>query len=130
MNPELLNMLVKRVQNSPTERITSTDLTKWTARDVDIDLLHEISLAVARSYQFQSISYQTADDVMNDLWRLFQERFLANATELPSPFWDVFEAFDAGEYHRRPDKSDNPVADHTDPMIAELLTRYPIRPKL
>lgn len=67
------------------------------------------------------------DGIMNDLWGSVLDSIAGrpeNSVPVPYPFYDVFEAFDAGEYHRKTDKSDNPVAEHTDPMIAELLAKY------
>ena len=39
----------------------------------------------------------------------------------PKLFWRVYEAFDAGELHRKPDKSDDPVSEFTDPEIADIV---------
>ncbi len=59
---------------------------------------------------------------MNDLWRAALSGLAqSDEFEIPFPFYDVYEAFDAGEYHRKEDRSDDPVADFTDPMISELL---------
>ena len=41
----------------------------------------------------------------------------------PSTFFEVFEAFDAGEVHRRADKSDDPVGELTNPEIASIIAR-------
>lgn len=54
---------------------------------------------------------------MNDLHTV-----ISMADDLrPDLFWQVFSAFDAGEFHRREDKSDDPVAEHTEPAIADIV---------
>jgi hypothetical protein len=121
MTPQTLARMAARVGRSPPERITEADLAAWLGREVDVAALHAAALAVARAYRDRAIGYAVADAIVNDLWCVFLDK----ATEIGSPFWDVFEAFDAGEYHRRPDRSDDPVAERTDPMIAEILKRYP-----
>ena len=126
MQSELLALLVERDQQSPPRKNTEADLTIWIGRTVDNDLLNEISLIIARSYQDQSVSYEIADCIMNDLWGIVIDRAIAKEADIPSPFYEIFDAFEAGEYHRRPDGSDDPVADHTNPLIAELLERYPV----
>ena len=94
-------------------------LTEWYGATVDVEALHEISLEIARNYQDQTISYDIADSLMNCLWSVFLEK----TKDLPSPFWDVFQAFDAGEFHRAADKSDGPIKEHTNPMIDNILRR-------
>ena len=125
MQSELLALMVERDQQSPRKKNTEADLAIWIGRTVDNNMLNEISLVIARSYQDRSISYEIADSIMNDLWGVVIDRSFQKKSAIPSPFYEVYEAFDAGEYHRRPDASDDPVADHTDPLIAELLERYP-----
>ncbi len=39
----------------------------------------------------------------------------------PKLFFRVYEAFDAGEMHRRADKSDDPISELTNPEIAEIV---------
>ncbi|WP_166417544.1 hypothetical protein [Cochlodiniinecator piscidefendens] len=98
-----------------------TTLEHWYGRAVDIEALHEIAITVAKNYHDQSINYDTADRIMNCLWPIF----LAKTTDLPPPFWDIFQAFDAGEFHRNADKSDDPVKEYTDPMITQIIARMP-----
>ena len=72
-------------------------------------------LAVA--FHEQRLPFAFCDAVMNDL-----EGVIIRADDLrPDLFWQVFSAFDAGEFHRRKDKSDDPVAEHTEPAIAEIV---------
>ena len=74
-------------------------------------------LAVA--FHHRKLPFAFCDAVMNDL-----EAVISNADDVrPDLFWSVYLAFDAGEYHRSNDKSDDPVAEHTEPAIAEIVRR-------
>ncbi len=70
------------------------------------------------------MNYLICDEIMNDLWRILISSF--NGGLLPSPFYEIYEAFDAGEYHRRSDRSDNPAANYTEPMIQAILLKFAI----
>jgi hypothetical protein len=72
---------------------------------------------LAIAFHERKLPFAFCDAVMNDL-----EAVISNADDWrPDLFWSVYLAFDAGEYHRRADKSDDPVAEHTEPAIAEIV---------
>lgn len=114
--------MAAKVRRSPAARITEAELAAWSGREVDVAALHAMALGVARAYRDREIGYEVADAIINDLCGLF----LDMTDDIGPPFWDVYDAFDAGEYHRRADRTDDPVAEHTDPMIAEILARHPV----
>ena len=58
---------------------------------------------------------------MNDLWNLALDGL--DAQQLPEPFYQIYEAFDAGEYRRTSNKAEDPVAEFTKPMITEILRK-------
>jgi hypothetical protein len=71
---------------------------------------------LAIAFHERRLPFAFCDAVMNDL-----QTIIAMADEPhPDLFWQVYLAFDAGEYHRREDKSDDPVAEHTEPAIADI----------
>lgn len=61
---------------------------------------------------------------MNDLWSAVQEGLGSGENQVPEPFFEIYEAFDAGEFHRKPDKTDDPVAEFTDPLLADIVLRF------
>ena len=65
--------------------------------------------------------FAVCDALMNDLWSSMLNNLPLTGEKLPTPFFDIYEAFDAGEYHGKVDKSDDPVSDFTRPMIAGIL---------
>ncbi|MGB7419449.1 MAG: hypothetical protein WA918_09740 [Erythrobacter sp.] len=87
----------------------------------------QVALILARSYSNCELDYETADMLAN----AFQGALL----DLIMDFWPagdggpypmqwslVYEAFDAGEFDHF-GRSSNPVAEFTDPMIAEFLAK-------
>ena len=81
--------------------------------------LDEIALRLARAFDAREFSFELCDAVVNDLFGVcFHDRL----AEFPRKFWEVYEAFDAGEFHREADESDDPVNEHTRPMIEEILS--------
>jgi hypothetical protein len=72
---------------------------------------------LAIAFHQRKLPFAFCDSVMNDL-----EAVISYADDVrPDLFWSVYLAFDAGEYHRRADKSDDPVAEHTEPAIADIV---------
>jgi hypothetical protein len=99
--------------------MTTMDDGRWTENMEYYDFYNSVSLEIAQCFQDGSLSYSISDAIMNDLW----SSVLNNLQEgqVPQPFFQIYEAFDAGEYYRTPTKSDNPISDFTEPMIAEIL---------
>ncbi len=107
---------------------SEADIRRWTAgwSDSERQLYDDIGAELARGYHGRRYSFEFCDWVVNDLYGTIIKRQL---TEPPPPwpklFWRVYEAFDAGEFHRTPDKSDNPIAEFTDPEIADIVSNLP-----
>jgi hypothetical protein len=81
--------------------------------------LNSIALAVARRYASGEMHFPECDAVMNTLhsWSLLNRDSL-----LPEPAYQVFLAFDNGEYRHAADAADvDTEAKYTRPMITELL---------
>lgn len=81
------------------------------------------AVEIAWRYHHRQLTYDFCDDVMNDLWRVVIERYHERDNYLPEPLVEIYDAFGAGEYHRKHDRSDDPIAEFTDPWIADLVTR-------
>lgn len=100
-------------------RITEVDVARW-AGEYDGDrgqVFDAFARHLAVAFHERRLPFAFCDAVMNDLHTV-----ISNADDMrPDLFWKVFLAFDAGEFHRRDDKSDDPVADHTQPAIAAIV---------
>lgn len=111
------------INKSPV-RLTLDDILPWAGAFNQWDFYNNTALEIAKAYHRRELSYTFCDGVMNDLWSGVQEGFGPDNNQVPEPFFEIYEAFDAGEYYRKPDKSDDPVAEITDPAIAELARRF------
>lgn len=105
-------------------RLTLDDIVRWAGAFNRWDFYNSVALEIVKGYHHRELSYTFCDGLINDLWSGVQEGFGPGKNDVPEPFFEVFEAFDAGEYHRKSDNSDDPVAEFTDPAIAELATRF------
>jgi len=85
-------------------------------------LLDEISLGVACRYVDGNASFDYCDAIMNNLFNVI---LLGEKNVITSDLaWEIFLAFDAGEYHHQGDAPDiNPEKKYTHPMLFEILRR-------
>ncbi len=116
-----LHEMIDRLSATPPQRITDEDVRFWAGGLANDDFYNSVNLAIAEQYQAGLLSYAVCAAIMNDLWSVVLIGLGSNV--LPDPFYDIYEAFDAGEYYRTPDKSDDPQSDFTKSMIAEILAR-------
>jgi hypothetical protein len=123
----IIEELRERFERDPTTaRPDAMDVTRWAGSSVDDELsfYNELGAALARCYSEGHLSFDLCDTIVNGLYSvLIEGQFRDVQHAWPHLFYDVFLAFDAGEWHRRADKSDDPVADHTDLQIAEIIAR-------
>ncbi|NKF24108.1 hypothetical protein [Solimonas marina] len=82
-------------------------------------LLDQLAGHIARGYSTDVWSFADADAAMNHLWAFLcsQKDF-----EIPSYFYSVYEAFDAGEYcHSGGAQDVSPEERYTKPLIEAIL---------
>lgn len=103
-------------------RIREADVAGWAAEcgGERGRVYDEFARYLAVAFDEGRLPFAFCDAVMNDL-----EAVIAHAHDSrPDLFWQVYLAFDAGEYHRRDDRSDNPAAEHTKPAIAAIVANF------
>jgi len=83
-----------------------------------------LACRLAHDYDKEILPFGFCDVVVNDLFGLSVS---GEPYDVPAKFWEVFGAFDAGEYHRSLAKDDDPEADFTRPMIAEFVDKNPLQ---
>ncbi|MBH0112255.1 hypothetical protein I5E68_04710 [Novosphingobium sp. YJ-S2-02] len=106
------------------EPVSEADICRWTnGAEGGVELLYDsIGAELARGYHERRYSFEFCDEVVNDLNALLIDmQFSAPPHPWPKLFLRVYEAFDAGEYHRKPDRSDDPVSEFTDPYITKIV---------
>ncbi|MGB0906176.1 MAG: hypothetical protein ACPGVT_01690 [Maricaulaceae bacterium] len=92
------------------------------------ETLDQFFTRLALMYNKGQINYEFGDICVNEAYGewIFQDRSLKELVEFPPKFWQVYLAFDDGEWHRKEDGSDDPVAKYTDPQIRDFLREYNI----
>lgn len=91
------------------------------------EMINELSLDIAKAYSREEVSYNLADDLMNQIWAYMLEDPFLTATNnfIPSPAYDIYDAFDSGEWRRKKDDSGiDPVKKYTDPTINKIIEKY------
>ncbi len=100
------------------------DLDRW-AKNLGVTWLKALDVIgaeLARKYHQGVVNYEFGDSLANDLEGILISRHeQLGDGEWPSLFWDVYEAFDAGEFQRPTDGNADPVALYTDPAIADIV---------
>ncbi|WP_018277777.1 hypothetical protein WKI13_13190 [Teredinibacter turnerae] len=90
-----------------------------------VEFVNSFAITLAKGYQNGHYDYEFCDGAANWLFGFMtDEMFLSsNNNTLPSPAYDVYLAFDEGEYHHRGDP-DDVVAEikYTKPRISEILS--------
>ena len=98
--------------------ITIEDVSRWstavgmTPRDV----CHELSIRLARGFLDGMLSFDLCDKVVNkiDALFIFNEEIMGIRTALS---WDVYLAFDEGEYYHENNRNEDRVEVYTRPLL-------------
>ena len=120
---EIVSRMRERVARDPESFWwpDKAEVLHWVADDVGQvrSLFEEVAEFIARGYENGNLSFDLCDGIVNGMYASFLELPL---TQMPPVFYDVFLAFDAGEYdHTGDDTSVNPVEKYTNPQIRKVL---------
>jgi hypothetical protein len=115
--------MVAIARESPRKLISLEDVQRWSGNLTTNDFFNLIGLNIARRYRAGALDYEVCDAIINDLWSVLTHR--VEDLVMPSPFFEIYLAFDAGEFYRTADCSDTPEQDHTIPMIDKILEQFP-----
>ncbi len=123
---EIFKLLASRCDDEGYTRVDDLDLSKWST-DLKLsssDFLNQIGLEIAKRYHAKELSFEFCNSLINYLWGDMLELTLEEKSfQWPSVFHDVYEAFDAGEFRRSSDKTDDPITEFTNPEIASIVER-------
>lgn len=117
----VLSNMIELARQQHDQRIQPTQVRTWAGGAVNDRFFNLIGLRVAEYYADNSIGYDVADAIINDLWYAWLDGIATHDGEVPNQFYDIYLAFDAGEGLRSTDK--DPVKEFTDPWIADILAR-------
>ena len=95
--------------------LTEADVLRWSAAMglSRRQLFDEIAKCLALGFYSSEFSFQFCDAVVNDLFGPVTN----TAGPKPELFWDVYSAFDEGEYYHGNNPDEDPVETYTRPMI-------------
>jgi hypothetical protein len=99
--------------------LTEADVERWTAASgwSRSQLFDEIATYLALGFNSSELSFEFCDAVVNDLLGP-----VTNTSGLrPKVFWEVYSAFDEGEYYHDNNRDEDPVDVYTRPMIARIV---------
>jgi len=90
--------------------------TGWSRRQ----LFDQIAKGLALGFYTSKLSFEFCDAVVNDLFGPVTN------TSGPKPeiFWDVYSAFDEGEYYHGNNREEEPVETYTRPYIDQLVKQW------
>ena len=118
-------MTSSQIETIATERLVTVDEVREACATHGLTLetlLDRFSLSIAQRYLDGDASYEHCDTVMNNLNNVLL--FGTDGRVSSDIAWDVFLAFDAGEYHHSSDnKKVDPEEKYTRPFIIEILDK-------
>ena len=80
-------------------------------------LFDEIATRLALGYNSSELTFEFCDMVVNDL----STPVTNTSGPKPQVFWEVYSAFDEGEYYHGDKRDEDPVEVYTRPMIARIV---------
>src|ERR1035437_6094287 len=106
--------------------LTEADVERWSnecgwSRSL---LFDEIAKLLALGYNASELSFEFCDMVVNDL----ASPVTNTSGPRPQIFWNVYSAFDEGEYYHGDNRDEDPVEVYTRPMIARVVEVLGARP--
>jgi hypothetical protein len=107
--------------------LTEADVERWSDACgwLRSQVFDEIAKRLALGYNASDLSFDFCDMVVNDL----AGPVTNTSGPRPQIFWDVYSAFDEGEYYHGDNRDEDPEVIYTRPMIAwivEVLGTCPI----
>jgi len=99
--------------------LTEADVERWTAASSwsRSQLFDEIATYLALGFNGSELSFEFCDAVLNDLFGPVTN----TSGPRPKVFWEIYSAFDEGEYYHDNNREEDPVDVYTRPMIARIV---------
>jgi hypothetical protein len=123
---EIIETIAASMDDDGAVKINTSDVLLWANErgQTASEFLDSFGLELARRFDQNKLSYNFCDEVVNELWVILSD-WIGKPSSKPWPntFHEIFEAFDAGEHHRKADKADDPIGQFTKPMIADMVRR-------
>ena len=100
-------------------RLTEDDIRRWTdlLGEPRAGLYDRIATYLARGFHNAELPFEFCDAVVNDIFSVT----LSADEDRPKLFWEVYLAFDEGEYYHDNNRDEDPVETYTRPQIASIV---------
>lgn len=80
-------------------------------------LYDEIAIYLALGFYKSNLTFEFCDAIVNDIWGI-----ITTADEdRPDLFWQIFLAFDEGEYYHGGNRDEDPIEVYTRPMVTRIV---------
>ena len=115
-------LLQAKQPNPPETRLTDEDVQRWNAlTGVPRSVLYDhIARYLARGFHRSELTFEFCDWILNDIHGVITSHDEAR----PDLFWQVYRAFDEGEYHHTDRRDEDPVEAYTRPMVAQIVAGF------
>jgi len=99
--------------------LTEADVERWRTASgwSRSQLFDEIAKNLAFGFNASELHFQFCDAVVNDLTRPVTN----TSGPRPELFWEVYSAFDQGDFYHDNNRDEDPVEVYTRPMIARII---------
>ncbi|PSH59230.1 hypothetical protein CU102_27670 [Phyllobacterium brassicacearum] len=120
---ELLTELQVRYPDGATWRerviLTNFDILNWTASACmpRQDLYDQLAIGLARGFHASELSFEFCDTVVNEIHSVM----IFMNEQRPQFFWQIYLAFDSGEYYHDGNRDEDPGEAYTRPQIERVL---------
>ena len=113
-------------QYSRRAHLNEADIRRWSALigEPRLALYDQVATYLARGFHCGKLAFEFCDAILNDMFGLITS---ANDEKLPDLFYQIYYAFDEGEYYHRDKPDEDPVEAYTRPQIARIIENLPPR---
>jgi hypothetical protein len=109
------------VADSDPTYLNENDMERWCelTGDSRSALYDRIALYLARGFHNAELDFEFCDAIVNDMFGII----ISTPEGPPDLFYEVYNAFDAGEFTHAGNRDENPVEVYTRPTIREIVER-------
>jgi hypothetical protein len=99
--------------------LSEDDIQRWSALvgESRAVLYDQIAIYLARGFHNSALTFDFCDAIVNDIHGV-----ITSADEdRPALFWEIYLAFDEGEYYHNEMRDEDPVEEYTRPLISRIV---------
>jgi hypothetical protein len=118
-----IHLLQPTQENTPRDRITKDDMERWSTLTgaPRSALCDQIAIYLARGFHNSELTFEFCDAIVNDIFGIVT----SVEGDWSDLFYQVYCAFDEGEYEHRGRPDEDPVEVYTRPYITQIVAGLP-----